>query len=175
MRKFLVSLKKNPQIVPIIALVATFLEYSLNLTEISNTTAKIMGKNMGFAAFVTMLFMMLSFVCMLNAFPKRQKPKTSMIALMMVLYGAVIWADIHYMTKISWALYREENPIPLTENTMYIFDAYNTILIHVILVAVTIICVVLEPVFAKLFKKINTSIEIEGSGNIQNIDISAED
>lgn len=174
-RKLLVSLKKNPQIVPIIALVATFLEYSLNLTEISNTTAKIMGKNMGFAAFVTMLFMMLSFVCMLNAFPKRQKPKTSMIALMMVLYGAVIWADIHYMTKISWALYREENPIPLTENTMYIFDAYNTILIHVILVAVTIICVVLEPVFAKLFKKINTSIEIEGSGNIQNIDISAED
>ena len=84
-------------------------------------------------------------------------------------------ADVHYLTKISWALYREVNPIPLTESTMYIYDSYNTILVHIILVAVTIICVVLEPVFAKLFKKINTSIEIEGSGNIQNIDISAED
>ena len=174
-RKILVALKKNPQFVPLLALCASFLEYSLNLTQISNTTAKIMGKNMGFAAFVTMLFMMLSFVCMLNAFPKRQKPKTPMIILMMVLYGAVIWADIHYMTKISWALYREENPIPLTESTMYIYDAYNTVLVHVILVGVTIVCVLLEPVFAKLFKKINTSIDVEGSGDIQNIDISDED
>ena len=175
MRKFLVSLKKNPQIVPIVALCAAFLEYSLNLTEISNTTAKIQGQNMGLAAFVTMLFMMLSFVCMLNAFPKRQKPNTPMVILMIVLYAAIIVADVHYLTKISWALYREVNPIPLTESTMYIYDSYNTILVHIILVAVTIICVVLEPVFAKLFKKINTSIEIEGSGNIQNIDISAED
>ena len=174
-RKILVALKKNPQFVPLLALCVSFLEYSLNLTQISNTTAKIMGKNMGFAAFVTMLFMMLSFVCMLNAFPKRQKPKTPMIILMMVLYGAVIWADIHYMTKISWALYREENPIPLTESTMYIYDAYNTVLIHVILIGVTIVCVLLEPVFAKLFKKINTSIDVEGSGDIQNIDISDED
>ena len=174
-RKILVALKKNPQFVPLLALCASFLEYSLNLTEISNTTAKIQGLNMGLAAFVAMLFMMLSFVCMLNAFPKRQKPKTPMIILMMVLYGAVIWADIHYMTKISWALYREENPIPLTESTMYIYDAYNTILIHVILVGVTIVCVLLEPVFAKLFKKINTSIDVEGSGDIQNIDISDED
>ncbi len=174
-RKILVALKKNPQFVPLLALCAAFLEYSLNLTEISNTTAKIQGLNMGLAAFVTMLFMMLSFVCMLNAFPKRQKPKTPMIILMMVLYGAVIWADIHYMTKISWALYREENPIPLTESTMYIYDAYNTVLVHVILVGVTIVCVLLEPVFAKLFKKINTSIDVEGSGDIQNIDISDED
>jgi len=174
-RKILVSMKKNPQFVPLFALCAAFLEYSLNLTEISNTTAKIQGQNMGLAAFVTMLFMMLSFVCMLNAFPKRQKPKTPMIILMMVLYGAVIWADIHYMAKISWALYREENPIPLTESTMYIYDAYNTVLIHLILVGVTIVCVLLEPVFAKLFKKINTSIDVEGSGDIQNIDISDED
>ena len=174
-RKILVALKKNPQFVPLLALCVSFLEYSLNLTEISNTTAKIQGLNMGLAAFVTMLFMMLSFVCMLNAFPKRQKPKTPMIILMMVLYGAVIWADIHYMTKISWALYREENPIPLTESTMYIYDAYNTILIHFLLVGVTIVCVLLEPVFAKLFKKINTSIDVEGSGDIQNIDISDED
>ena len=174
-RKFLVSLKKNPQIVPIVALCAAFLEYSLNLTEISNTTAKIQGQNMGLAAFVTMLFMMLSFVCMLNAFPKRQKPNTPMVILMIVLYAAIIVADVHYLTKISWALYREINPIPLTESTMYIYDSYNTILVHIILVAVTIICVVLEPVFAKLFKKINTSIDVEGSGDIQNIDISAED
>lgn len=174
-RKLLVSLKKNPQIVPILALCAAFLEYSLNLTEISNTTAKIMGKNMGFAAFVTMLFMMLSFVCMLNAFPKRQKPNKAMIAVMILLYGLIIWADVHYLTKISWAIYREVNPIPITTSTLYIYNAYNTILIHTILIGVTIACVLLEPVFAKLFKKIKTSIEVEGSGDIQNIDVADDE
>ena len=55
-RKTLVAVKKNPQAVPLIALCAAFLEFSLNLTNISNTTAKIQGENMGLCAFVTMLF-----------------------------------------------------------------------------------------------------------------------
>ena len=44
-RRFLVSLKKNPQFIPLAGLCVAFLEYSLNLTEISNTTAKIQGLN----------------------------------------------------------------------------------------------------------------------------------
>ena len=55
-RKFFVALKKNPQVVPLLALVASFLQFSLNLSQISNTTAKIQGPNMGLSAFVTMLF-----------------------------------------------------------------------------------------------------------------------
>ena len=46
-RKFFVALKKNPQSIPLVALVISFLQYSLNLTCISNTTAKIQGSNMG--------------------------------------------------------------------------------------------------------------------------------
>ena len=174
-RKFLVALKKNPQAIPLVALCVSFLQYSLNLTDISNTTAKIQGANMGLSAFVSMLFMILSFVCMLNAFPKRQKPKIPMIILMVVLYGAIIFSNIHYLSRIDAAIYRAENPIQITTSTIYIYNAYNTISVNIVLVAITVALVILEPVIAKLLKKINTSIEVEGSGDIANIDISAED
>ena len=174
-RRFLVALKKNPQSIPLVALCITFLQYSLNLTEISNTTAKIQGSNMGLAAFVSMLFMILSFVCMLNAYPKRQKPKIAMLILMVLLYGAVIFADIHYLGRIDAAIYRPDNPIKITSNTLYIYYAYNTVSNHIILVGVTTALALLEPLIAKLLKKINTSIEVEGSGDIANIDIADED
>lgn len=174
-RKFFVALKKNPQSIPLVALCAAFLQFSLNLSDISNTTARLQGKNMGLAEFVIMLFMLLSFVCMLNAFPKRQKPKIPMIALMLVLYGTIIFADIHYLGCIDNAIYRPDNPFVITQGTIFIIDAYNTVVIHIVLIAITVVCMLLEPVFAKLLKKIKTSIDVEEGENIGAIEISEED
>ena len=174
-RKFFVALKKNPQSVPLAALCVSFIQYSFNLTDISNTTAKIQGSNMGLVAFVSMLFMILSFVCMLNAFPKRQKPNIAMIGLMIVLYGAIIFADIHYLGCINAALYRADNPITITTNTMYIYTAYNTISVHMVLIGITVLLVLLEPVIAKLLKKIKTSIEVESGREIASIDVADEE
>ena len=61
-RKRIVGLKRKPQTIALIVLVIGFLYYSLNLTQISNTTAKIQGSGMGLCGFVTMLFSMLSLV-----------------------------------------------------------------------------------------------------------------
>lgn len=162
-RRFFVFLKKKPDIIPILALTVSFLIYSLNLTSVSNTTAKVYGAHMGLCSFVSMLFMILSFVCMLGAYPKRQKPKWVMIALATVLYVCVIAADLIYYFRIETALTRAENPIKLTESTMYIWEAQNLMIIHIISVCVVIALMYLEPVFAKLLKKINTSIEVESS------------
>ena len=172
-RRIFVFLKKKPDIIPILALTVSFLIYSLNLTSVSNTTAKIYGAHMGLCSFVTMLFMILSFVCMLGAYPKRQKPKWIMIALATVMYLAVIGADILYYIRIETALTRAENPIKLTESTMYIWEAQNLIVTHIISLVVVIACMYLEPVFAKLFKKINTSVEIE-SNDVAEIELSEE-
>lgn len=182
-RKFFVALKKNPQSIPLAALLISFLQYSLNLTYISNTTAKLVssrleGTNAGLAAFVTMLLTILSFVCMLNAFPKRQKPKVGMIILMMVMYGVIIFANCHYLSCISYALNAEINPNPIIisggEN-QFVITARDTITLNTVLIVITMIFVLLEPVIAKLLKKIKTSIEVEGSGNIASIDIASED
>lgn len=173
-RKFLVTLKRNPQYIPLVMLFISFLAYSLNLTSISDTTAKIYGNNMGLCAFVSMLFSILSFVCMLNAFPKRQKPNIFMIVLMMVMYAVVIFADATYLTRIIEATTRAEHAIQITTDTIYILEAKRVMIAHIVLVSLTATCVVLEPVFAKLLKKINTSIEVEDNGEIQNIDLTED-
>lgn len=173
-RKFLVALKKNPQSIPLAALCASFVTYSFNLSNISRTTEKIYGNHMGLASFISMLFMILSFVCMLGAFPKRQKPKISMILIMLVLYAGVIIGDIHYLNCIINKVFIKQD-IQVTAETAYIAHSYNTVIVNIVLIGVTIVCVLLEPVFAKLLKKIKTSIQIEEGRAIDAIDISSED
>ncbi len=171
-RKFFVALKKNPQLIPLTALIVTFLHYSLNLTHISDTTVTLAGPNMGFAAFVSMLALLLSFVCMLNAFPKRQKPRITMILVMVVLYGAVIFAENHYLTCINNATNREVDPVVLTD---FMIKARDTVSVNIILVGITAVLMLLEPVVAKLLKKIKTSIDVEEGEEIAEIDISEEE
>jgi len=172
-RRFFVFLKKNPNIIPLIALTVSFLIYSLNLTSVSNTTAKIYGLHMGLCSFVSMLFMILSFVCLLGAYPKRQKPKWVMIALATVMYLFVIAADVLYYTRIENALNRAENPIKITTSTLYIWEAQNLMITHIISVVVVIVLMYLEPVIEKLLKKIKTSIEVE-SNEVTEIELSEE-
>ncbi len=88
-RKFFVSLKRSPQTIALVALAAAFLVYSLNLTSIANTTARINSPNMGQCEFAAMLFSILAFVCFLRAFPKRQKPKIMMLVLLYAMLAGI--------------------------------------------------------------------------------------
>ncbi len=174
-RKFLVGLKRNPQYIPLGSLLVSFLVFSLNLTHISNTTAKIQGTNMGLCIFVSMLLSILSMICMLNAFPKRQKANYPIIALMFLLFAIIIYVDIVYCGRVTTAITAEGSPIKITENTMYILTARRTLVAHIITISITAVITALEPVLAKLLRKINTSIEVEGNGEIGAIDISEEE
>ena len=174
-RKFLVSLKKNPQVIPLLAHTVAFGIYSLNLTAVSNTTAKIYGPHMGLCSFVTMLFSILAYVCMFSAYPKRKKPNWIMIAMILVMYVIIIFCDNFYSDRIWAAVKRPENPIEITEATMYINDAFNLMSTHIISVIVSAVLVVAEPIYAKLLKKINTSIEIEDNGDLGAIELSDEE
>lgn len=82
--------------IPLVVLIIAFLQYSLNLTHISDTTAKIQGAGMGLCGFCTMLFSMLSLMCFLNAFPRRKKPVIPMIALMVLMFGLIFFCDWRY-------------------------------------------------------------------------------
>lgn len=167
-RKFLVYLKKNPNMIPFAMLIVSFLVFSLNLSDISNTTAKIQGNNMGLCEFVSMLLSILSMICLLNAFPKRKKPNYPMVAVALVFFALIIVADITYITRIT------NSTIKITKNTMFIITAQNVLTAHIVLVAITALTVVLEPVFAKLLKKINTSVELEET-SIGNIELADEE
>ncbi len=174
-RKFLVALKKNPQVIPLLAHTVAFCIFSLNLTAISNTTAKIYGAHMGLCAFATMLLSMLVYVCLFSAYPKRKKPNWLMIALILGMYAIIIFADYFYHGRILAALTRAESPIKITEATKYIAEAYVLMTQHIVATIVSAVLIVLEPVYAKLLKKINTSIEVEDNGSLGAIELSDEE
>ena len=174
-RKFLVSLKKNPQVIPLLAHTVAFAIYSINLTAVSNSTAKIYGPHMGLCSFATMLFSILAYVCLFSAYPKRKKPNWIMIAMILAMYAIIIFCDNFYADRIWAAVKRTENPIKITEATMYINDAWKLMSTHITATIVSAVLIVTEPIYAKLLKKINTSVEVEDNGDLGAIELSDEE
>ncbi|MCM1165261.1 MAG: hypothetical protein NC299_06195 [Lachnospiraceae bacterium] len=175
-RKIIVSLKRSPQNIAMLVLAAAFIVYSLNLTSIANTTAKVNLANMGQCEFAAMLFSILAFVCFLRAFPKRQKPSYVMIALVFVMMALLVFVDIVYYTRIIEAVTRTDpQPIAITADTAYIAIAQNVVVVHIILIAAAAVLLAALPVYSKMIRKINTSIDVEDNGELEVIDISGED
>lgn len=172
LRKIAVSLKRKPSIIPLLMLLVSFLVFSLNLTDLSDTTAKIQGKGMGLSQFSIMLFSLLSMVCMLNAFPRRQKPNYFMLVVMFAMFGIIIFCDLYYCQMIMAALTREVSPIVIDPQTQYIALAYNMLNTHVVLVCISAGLVVLLPVYSKLLKKIKTSIAVEDNGSMEALELN---
>ncbi len=173
-RMFLVALKRRPQMIALVMLLITFLEYSLNLTVISNTTAKIQGAGMGLCGFATMLFSILSLVCFGNSFPRRKPVNKPMLVLMFLMFAVIIFADVTYLNAIYAAVLRPDNPIAVTSSTVYIAYAEYYLRLHIILLSVSIVLIVLLPFYSKLIRKIRTSIEVEENEEMGVIDISGE-
>ena len=174
-RKMVVGLKRSPSIIGLLVLIIAFLQYSLNLTHISDTTAKIQGNGMGLCGFATMLFSMLSLVCFLNAFPRRKKPVIPMLVLMFLMAAVIIFCDVYYSGLITTALTRADNPIKLDASTIYIAQAYNVLQDHIVIEIIGVVLTALVPVYSKLLRKINTSVVVEDYGKLEAIDISGED
>ena len=174
-RKRMVSLKRKPQTIALVVLAAAFVYYSLNLTKISDTTAKIQGQGMGLAGFVTMLFSILSLVCFLNAFPRRKKVNIPMLVLMFVMTGIIIYCDIFYDGRITTAITRANNPIDPTGSNSFITAAASMLKVHRIILIAGVALTALLPVYKPLLKKINTSIELEANEQMSEIDISGEE
>ena len=173
-RKFLVALKRRPQRIPLVMLTITFLYYALHMTTFSDTTAKIQGSGMGLCGFCVMLFSMLSFMCCLNAFPYRKKVNKTMLILLLAMFVIIAVADVIYMNAIYTAVLREDNPIIVTVNTIYIAYAEYYLKVHLVLLAITAALVLTLPLYSKLIRKIKTSIEVEGNGDLEAIDLAGE-
>ncbi len=176
LRKRLVALKRRPHIIPLTAMAIAFLYYSLNLTQISNTTARIQGQGMGLAGFATMLFSILSLVCFLNAFPHRKKVNVPMLVLMLLMVGIVIYCDFYYAGCIRTAVSRAENRIdPNAATNLFIGAAAHMLDVHRVLLGIGVALVALLPAYARLLRRINTNIDVEGNSGMSAIDLSGED
>ncbi len=178
LRKTVVSLKRKPQRIPMLAMVWCFLWYSFHLSVVSNTTAKINGPGMGIYGFVTMLFSMLSLVCFMNAFPHRKKVNKVMLILMFLMVAAIIFCDVMYRSMILRAVVASPsnpNPIEVTANTIYIQQSFKMLKLHIIFLAIASLLTALLPVYAPLIRKIDTSVKVESYGKMEAIELESED
>ena len=174
LRKTIVSLKRKPQTIPLLVLALAFLVYSLNLTHVSDTTAKIQLSGMGLSGFCTMLFSLLSFVCFLNAFPHRKKVNIPMLVLMFAMLGILIYCDTFYAARITEAITRAEHPIVVDVNTAYIPKAYDVLMAHRVIVALGALLTALTPVIGKLLRRIDTSLPVEEGAEMKDLHLSNE-
>ena len=173
-RKMIVSLKRKPQTIPMLVLAVGFLYYSLNLTHVSDTTAKLQLSGMGLSGFCTMLFSMLSFVCFLNSYPHRKKTNIPMLVLMFLMLAILIVCDTFYMGQINTAITRADHPIVVDAGTAYIAKAYDMLNVHRIIVAVGAVLTLLVPVLRKALRKINTSLVVEDAAPMEEILLSGD-
>ena len=174
-RKRMVALKRKPQIIALLVLAAAYVYYSLNLSQIANTTALINGPHMGLAEFSTMLFSALALVTFLNAFPHRKKANVPMLVLTFLMIGVLIFCDYYYGGRITAALTREDSPISPTGKNAFVAVAQGVLRVHMILVIIGAALLALLPAYSPLIRKINTNVEVAGNSDMAAIDISGED
>ena len=67
-----------------------------------------------------------------------------------------------------------QNPIKIGKNTLYIAKANNMLNDHMVILIVGVVLTALLPLYAKLLRKINTSVSVEDNGKLDAIDISGE-
>ena len=169
-RKFLVSLKHKPHMIPMVMMAITFLYYSLNLTHVSNATASINKTPMGLCGFVTMLFSMLSLVCFMNAFPNRKPVNKPMLILMLVMVGCVLASDIVYMMTLVDAVMGAEKIKVTLDKVKIMNQVMQDLWVHGILLLISTGVLALLPVYSKMLRKIDTSIEVEAGQEIASLD-----
>ena len=182
-RKFFVTLKRNPQNIPLVMMLVTYVIYSLNLTSYSTTTAVLNKSNMGLCQFLAMLLGILSFVSYLRAYPRREKPKIVMILLTVLMLGIITVAEFIYSSKITEGLndptydsvridsYTGE----FTKEGISINTANSVVNVHIILLIICIALIVLLPVYSKAIRAINTSIDVAGNEDMQAIDMASDE
>ncbi len=173
-RKFLVSLKRKPHMIPLVVLVVAFLVYSLRLTVISNTTARIQGSGMGLCGFVTMLFSMLGLVSFGRSFPHRKPVNKLMLILTFALFAAVIFADTKYISAVNYAITREVDPIEVTSATSYITESVSMLRTHIAVLGIGLGLTALLPVYAPMIKRINTNIAVEENQQMGALELDTE-
>ena len=170
-RRFFVAIKRKPQNIPLTAVLVAFVWYSFNLTVISFTTTRLQGNNMGLTAFAIMLFSTLMILCCMNAFPYRKKVHKPMLVLLFIMLAIVLECDFHYLKCIAMKIDAGGIEGSAMPNVLKAREVMNT---HVIMLAVSILLVATLPLYRKLIRKINTSVEVEETAEMEAIDISGE-
>jgi phosphotransferase system glucose/maltose/N-acetylglucosamine-specific IIC component len=86
-----------------------------------------------------------------------------MVILLYALQGIVVGADFLYLKRIAEGL----RTIEVTSARAFIPKARVTLIIHIVLVAITIVLIALIPVIGKMLSKIDTSVKLAENEDVK--------
>ncbi len=175
-RKIIIKLKYHPNVLPMLVMIIGFVVFSLNLTNVSETTLAIGKKHMGLFCFVSYLLSILSMVCLLNSFPRREKVKIPFIVLTVIMMTVIIVTNVLYLGRIAEFYKDVADPSkklnPNAERLAQIASANVTFIVNIIFEGVALLLLAALPLIKKALGKVNTRVQISENENISSIDIS---
>ena len=155
LRKWIVSLKRRPQNIPLVMLVICCFIYTFNLTAHSNATIYVSARVIALYVFIITLATMLTIFSFVNAYARKAR-KRLMLAVVYLLIAVQFVLGIAYYQEMYYEVFLRDNPVPLTID---IADSMNGTVMHLAALALTLLAIVLLPVCRKLFNKIDTTLE----------------
>lgn len=172
----MVTLKRRPHLIALVMSMVAFVVYSFNLTDVSNTTAYLGQDYMGLCQFAVMLFSALSLVCLLGAFPRRQRPKVLMLVLYFLMSAVIIFCDVVYYTVIQNQIAGPTPPVTLKPDGSqnYVLRAEALMITHMVLVGISVLLTATVKLYGKLFQLVNTNVELEYTEATEKIEIDEE-
>ncbi len=163
-RKHLVNLKRRPQTIPLILLVVSCMIYTFHLTAHSNASMYVSSQIIALYVFIITLASMLVIFSFANAYARGTKRFKLMMAVVFLLLTLQIFLDIVYLNIMFYETMLRDNPVPITQD---IADSMNWTIIHLAALGLTVLSIVLLPVYRRLLQKIDTAIDDEEFDDLQ--------
>ena len=157
-RKQLVNLKRRPQTISLVLLVVCCMIYTFHLTAHSNASMYVSSRIIALYVFITTLASMLVIFSFANAYARGTKRFRLMMGVVFLLLAIQIALDIVYLNIMFYETMVRDNPVPITQD---IADSMNWTIIHLSGLGLTVLSIVLLPVYRRLLQKIDTSMEDE--------------
>ena len=170
-RKKVVALKVKPQIIPLIVMVITTVYFMLILFNMSQAVQKaaVATSATGICTFITTLLSLLYLVSFLNAFPKRKKPNIIFIVIVGLMIAGQLACDLVYYLQMSDCIAQKPDLAADIE------PAQPLVMGHIVLLGISSVVFALLPVYAKLIRKIDTSVKLESATENMKGNIDIED
>ena len=169
--KQIVNLKRAPQRIPLVFLVASCMIYTFSLTEHSNASMYVNSNIIALYVFIITLSSMLAIFSYINAYSGGRTHKAMLVVaislvLLQILLGYV-YLDIMYHE-----IYYRENPVPITAD---IAASMNNTMVHMGSLALSLLTILLKPLYHKALLKIDTSVlDVEESDIVDDTSIDDE-
>lgn len=171
-RKFIVSLKRKPQLIALVFILLSSLLYLCFLGTFSQVVDANSGiSNSGICIFANTLISILILPLFLNAFPKRKKPRIVYIVFVFVLLAALIALDVLLYYNINShfvALGVSLKRFPM------VLQTYTDLIVHMVFVGISVLAFAFLPLYKKGINKINTRKNLAENKLSEEIDTSAE-